>query len=79
LAPGGDVSTMIQRRRPSYLTRSDSIYCGGEHVGGQYPSHDNDGAAHGKDKNEKRESSDDELHGMPLGEVSQKVTLETID
>ena len=47
--------------------RCGSIYCGGEHLGVQYTSHNNDGAAHEKDKNEKRESSDDELHWLPLG------------
>jgi len=37
--------------------RCGSIYCSG---------HDRNGAAHEKDKNEKRESSDDELHWLPL-------------
>ena len=44
--------------------RSGSIYFGGNHLGGQYPSHNNDGATHDKDENEKRHSSDDELHWL---------------
>ena len=42
--------------------RCGSIYSGGDHLGGQYPSHNNDGATHDRDENEKRHSSDDELH-----------------
>ena len=44
--------------------RCGSIYCGGDHLGSQYPSHHNDGATHDKDENEKRHSSDDELHWL---------------
>ena len=44
--------------------RCGSIYSGGDHLGGQYPSHNNDGATHDRDENEKRHSSDDELHSL---------------
>ena len=45
--------------------RCGSIYCG---------KHKCDGAAHHKDKNEKRESGDDELHGLsPWAEGPRKM------
>ena len=46
----------MKGRRPRWqeARRCGSIYCG---------EHKCDGAAHDKDKNEKRESRDDELHG----------------
>ena len=44
--------------------RCGSIYCGGDHLGVRYPSHNNDGATHDKDENEKRHSSDDEFHWL---------------